>query len=508
MTPAVLYLRVSSKRQKEEGYSIPAQKKLLREYAKANDFKIVKEFEDDETAKNTGRKEFGEMVKLLKNNKEVNTILVEKTDRLYRNHKDYVVIDELGVTVFLVKENEVIGKGASSHQKFVHDIKLAVAKNYIDNLSEEVRKGQKTKAEQGFYPGGVPPVGYILERVEGKSTLKIDKTNKQLPIKMFEYYATGRYSLDSLIKKIKDEGLFIPSNFPHHSTLKTLAKSTMNRILRNHLYYGAFMWNKKMYQGSHKPLITKELWSKVQKVLNKQENRGAESKYNTLPFLFKGLLTCGECGRTITAEKKIKPSGKEYVYYRCTKFNKNCSQKAVNEKVIDKQIEDRLTGLEVPEETIDYITEGLKQSLNLKRTTEDYTRKNLESRKNKLQDQLDTMYEDKLNKIITLEFYQKKSEEYSQEILDLDDKISRYTRADINFYNFGSKILELAKRAGFLYKNATLSERQELLNFLLSNSKLKDGKVLILFKKPFDTIYQRASCSDWRRGRDSNPRCP
>ena len=100
MRKSILYVRVSSKEQKQEGYSIPAQKKLLREYAKANSFKIVKEFEDDETAKSAGRTGFGQMVEFVKNNKEVSTILVEKTDRLYRNFKDYVIIDDLEVMVF------------------------------------------------------------------------------------------------------------------------------------------------------------------------------------------------------------------------------------------------------------------------------------------------------------------------------------------------------------------------------------------------------------------------
>lgn len=164
MKQAVIYVRVSSKEQKEEGYSIPAQRKLLWEYARINGFKIAKEFEDDETAKSAGRAGFGEMVEFLKENKKIDTILVEKTDRLYRNFKDYVIIDELGVTVFLVKENEKLGKDASSHQKFMHGIKVLMAKNYCDNLSEEVKKGYKQKAESGLYPCSTPPLGYKLER--------------------------------------------------------------------------------------------------------------------------------------------------------------------------------------------------------------------------------------------------------------------------------------------------------------------------------------------------------
>ena len=81
MRKAVIYLRVSSKKQEQEGFSIPAQRKLLLDFARAKGFKIVKEFEDDETAKSAGREQFGLMVDYVKTNKDVEVVLVEKTDR-------------------------------------------------------------------------------------------------------------------------------------------------------------------------------------------------------------------------------------------------------------------------------------------------------------------------------------------------------------------------------------------------------------------------------------------
>jgi len=81
------------------------------------------------------------------------TILVEKTDRLYRNIRDWVTVDELDVAVHFVKENAVVSKTSRSSDKFMHGIKVLVAKNYIDNLSEEVKKGLREKAEQGHWPG-------------------------------------------------------------------------------------------------------------------------------------------------------------------------------------------------------------------------------------------------------------------------------------------------------------------------------------------------------------------
>lgn len=500
MPKAIIYVRVSSKEQKQEGYSIPAQKKLLADYAKANDFDVVKEFEDDETAKSAGRTGFGQMIEYIKANKDINTILVEKTDRLYRNFTDYVTIDNLDVTFILVKENERIGKDASSHQKFIHGIKVLMAKNYIDNLSEEVKKGQKQKADDGYFPG-IPPVGYMRERINGKSVIVVDEKNKYLPIKLFEYYATGLYSLDSLREKAEADGL-LAGDFREHSRLEKLTRSTIHKLLSNPFYYGDFVWVKAIYKGAHEPLITRELWDKVQAVLGRYENKGMPYRFkdNATLFPFKRLLTCGECGRNITAEKKVKPSGKEYTYYRCTKFETNCTQPAVNEKSLESQIQEGLNGLKVPAETQECITEGLRQSFGLKRDTEDVIKQNLETRKKRLEERLKILYNDRLDQIITPELYQEKFAENSAELKDLDKKISRYLNADIDYYSLGSKILELANNLSFLYKNALPDEKQELMNFLLSNSKLRDGKMLISYKKPFDNIYQRASCLDWLRG--------
>src|ERR1700690_2249974 len=81
----VLYARVSSKDQEREGFSIPAQLRLLRDYAASRGYVIADEFTDVETAKEGGRTHFGEMLAHLKRHPGAcRTILVEKTDRLYR----------------------------------------------------------------------------------------------------------------------------------------------------------------------------------------------------------------------------------------------------------------------------------------------------------------------------------------------------------------------------------------------------------------------------------------
>jgi len=163
MNKSFLYARVSSKEQEKEGYSIPAQIKLLKEYAEKNNLLITKEYVDIETAKKEGRKNFSKMVSLFKESDDTKVLLVEKTDRLLRNIKDYAIIDELieyyKVIVHLVKENVVLSKDSRSNEKFIFGIKALMAKNYVDNLSEETKKGQLEKAEQGIYPS-LAPVGY------------------------------------------------------------------------------------------------------------------------------------------------------------------------------------------------------------------------------------------------------------------------------------------------------------------------------------------------------------
>jgi site-specific DNA recombinase len=163
---AILYARVSSKEQEKEGFSIPAQLKLLRGYAEEHGFTIIQEYVDVETAKRAGRTGFTAMVDFFKRQAKSKTseqacriVLVEKTDRLYRNLKDWVTLDDLDLEIHFVKENVILSRDSRSSEKFIHGIKVLMAKNYIDNLSEETKKGMLEKAEQGVYPSAAP-LGY------------------------------------------------------------------------------------------------------------------------------------------------------------------------------------------------------------------------------------------------------------------------------------------------------------------------------------------------------------
>src|SRR4051812_26557418 len=206
MITAFSYARVSSREQEREGYSIPAQRKLLAEYARARGFRIEREFIDIESAKNPGRKEFTKMVRLLESDTACRIVLVEKTDRLYRNRTDALafegLIEKRGAEIHLVKEARVIGKDSRSQDKFMHDIHVAVAKHYVENLKEEVKKGMREKAEQGIYPGRAP-IGYRNNSL----TRAIDVDSERSPMvkRIFELYASGTHSLTTLRKAVLNE---------------------------------------------------------------------------------------------------------------------------------------------------------------------------------------------------------------------------------------------------------------------------------------------------------------
>ena len=126
-----------------------------------------------------------------------------------------------------------------------------------------------------------------------------------------------------------------------------------------------------------------------------------------------------------------------------------------------------------------------------------------------LKNRLDKMYEDRLDGRVTDEFYYSKYAEYKNRLDDLAERIASHNRADIGYYEFGRKILELSKNAGKLFEKANPNEKRELLQFLLSNSTLKDSKPEFVLKQPFFQIAKHSSvdeCSAWQGRQESNPR--
>ncbi len=329
MKTAVIYARVSSKEQEREGFSIPAQLKLLREYALRNDLRLVKEFVDVETAKTSGRQNFDQMVKFFGLNRACRIVLVEKTDRLYRNLRDAVTLEDLDIEIHLVKEGQIISKDAKSQTKLIHGMHLVLARHYIENLREEVKKGMREKAEQGMYPGRAP-FGYRNNSAD--RTIEVHPQNAPIVRQIFELYASGQYPLAALRKTIQAEAG------------KTFSKSYLHTMLTNPFYVGNFVWAGRTYRGTHDILIDPALYDRVQAVLAGHN----KPKYSKQEIAFRGLLTCAQDHCAITAERK---KGK-YVYYRCTGYRGKCDTPRFREEEISTKLGAILKNIHIPDEVL------------------------------------------------------------------------------------------------------------------------------------------------------------
>jgi site-specific DNA recombinase len=474
----VSYARVSSKEQDKEGFSIPAQIKLLRGYAGKNRLEIVREFQDVETAKQSGRTGFNEMLSFLKKTPDCRIILVEKTDRLLRNLKDYVTLDDMDLEIHLVKENDVISRDSRSSQKFMHGIKVLMAKNYIDNLSEETRKGMLEKAEQGIFPS-YAPLGYRnVKGSDGKNVIVPDPDLAPIVTRMFERYVTGDMSIREVTKMAQAEGMvFRKSKDP-------VPVATVHKILRNRIYSGDFDWNGKTYHGKHLPLVTRDLWNQVQEVMDHRfSKRHRKSKHD---FAFSGLISCGHCGCSLVGEIK---KGR-YVYYHCTHYKGKCPDPYTKEEILEEKFTEVLEELSFDHEVLEWITEGLRQSHEDEKGYHDEAISRLQNEYTRLQDRIDAMYVDKLDGKIDGTFFDKKAREWREEQDRILRTIEEHQDANQSYLDEGIRVLELAHRAPELFQEQEAREKRRLLNFLLSNCTWKNGELEVTYRQPFDMIVE------------------
>ena len=492
MKKVVIYARVSSKEQEREGYSIPAQIKLLQEYAANNNLTIVKEFTDSETAKRAGRTNFNEMLKLIRKDKSINTILVEKTDRLYRNFKDYVILDEFkGLEIHLVKEATTLSESSNSNQKFMHGIKVLMAKNYIDNLSEEVKKGFKEKAEQGNFPMK-PPYGYKRDQ----KNIIIDTETSPYIKRAFEVYSQGNISMKRLVDQLSEEGYIYKPGLPK------IPKGQLERLLKNRFYAGQFLFKNKLYQGNHEPLVSTHIFEATQRAFRKDNKPEENLRYK---FNFSKLLKCGECGCVITAELKKK----RYVYYHCTHKKGTCSQaKYIKEESLEEQFADAVKKISMTPEHKEAITLALKDSFVDMQQYHSEKVGYLRKEATKLENRINMIYADKLDGKISEEFWLKKHNEFNAELIKTEELIICHAKANKNYMERGNELLELAENAYSKYLGMSADKKVIFLNYIGSNFSVKDGKLSYTYEKPFDILAEGLNRQLKRGGRGSNPRPP
>jgi DNA invertase Pin-like site-specific DNA recombinase len=474
----ILYARVSSKDQEREGFSIPAQLELLRNYAAKEGYYVLNEYAEAETAKKAGRNKFLEMVSFIKEHKQPVTILVEKTDRLYRNFKDFLLVEDLiqsqDVDVHLVKEGETIGKNANSHTKFIHGIKVLLAKNYIDNLSEEVKKGRRQKVLQGGWHTRAP-YGYLNDK--NKREIVVDPGTAPLVIRAYQLYATGLYSIETVIDFLQKEGFV----YRPHSVKVPLSR--LHEIFKSPAYIGKIPFDGEVYDGNHPGIIDLDTWLRVQSSLRKDNKPISATRRD---FLYRGLLTCGECGGGLVGEIK---KGK-YIYYRCLSMKKGCSQGYVSESVIDEEVAAVLAGLKFPPDHKQMILTIVSQTQKMLDETANQETDRLTESKKKFQTKRRKIYEDKISGIIEAEMWQEIDRECLEQIRIFDSQLAQIDKADDEYQHTINMALELPELLDTQWILADCDEKKEFLSFIHSNFSVKDRNAHLELKEEFNLLRQ------------------
>ncbi|MDF0544047.1 MAG: recombinase family protein [Sphingobium sp.] len=473
---AVLYARVSTAEQEKEGFSIDAQIALIRDYAERQGFAIVEQYVDVETAKKTGRTQFEAMLKYLRAHPGVRHLLVEKTDRLYRNIKDWVTLDAFDIELHLVKEGTVLSHESRSSEKFMHGIKVLMAKNYVDNLSEEARKGMIEKAKQGIWPTHAP-IGYLnVVGPHGKKIIVPDPDMAPIVTRVFEWFETGSYSLKEVTAKARADGL------RYRRSGRPVGLSTIHYTLRNRLYAGAFEWAGRLYQGTHEPIVTTETWENVQEVLDGRSVSNVRAE--PLRFAFAGLITCGHCGCAVVAQMQ---RGR-YIYYHCSGFKQKCPEKYVREEALVQAFEEQLARLHMDDRVFSLIERAIREAHTDKSRERVETVGRLRLEADRLQERLDKLYVDHLDGRITADMHDRMASTWREERARCQRQIELLHNAEDNFVDDGIALLDLARKAHRTFSIQSPGAKNTALDLLVLNSTWAHGKLTVTFREPFGML--------------------
>ncbi len=468
---AVIYARVSSREQEETGYSLEAQIKLLEEYAIKEGYEVVRIFRNSESASGKIiRKTFNEMLRFV-NTEGISVILCEKIDRLTRNPKDAGIMSEWVKEskereIHFVKESFVVNEETRAHENFVWDMKVAVAHFYINNLSEEVRKGQKEKISQGWLPTK-PPVGYKTIGEKGHKIHIVNEDVAPMVVKMFKLYATGNYSTKALADKMHELGL-------RNANGNKIVKSRIHELLKDPFYYGELVWKGVLYKGKHKPLITKKVFEQVQEKIT----RNTTSPYQTKHMkVLQGKIKCGKCNSTVNFEKQ-----KGRIYGGCKQCKAQLDE--VKKYIWQDKLEDALLSKIVSvapkgEKVLKVLEKALKESHSEEIACYEAQKTSLENQLTRIKQRMDTMYEDRLDGRISPELYDEKHTSFKCQREDIQQALNELETNNNAYYEVGFAIHELATNAEKIYrsKNATREQKRLFLSYALSSANILKGLV-------------------------------
>ncbi len=507
---SIILARVSTQEQKEAGNSLPAQQSRLlsyieRSYSKTNNSKLIldREFVFDESAYKEHRKVFDNIITYIKTHKEMVALCCDKVDRLTR---DFLIglpaLERLRrdgkIELHFPSDNLVLHNNSPATDLFHYNIALALAQYYSNAISDNTKRALEQKRRNGEWTGQVR-LGYLNVPLDvGNRTRKdiiIDPERSHLVVKMFDLYATGNYSLETIRTEITKEGL-------RNKNGKELYKSQVENILKDSFFCGTAISKKYgSYVHNHPRLISREVYDKCQEIRAKRKK--VPNKEKSKDFIFKNLLKCHNCGCNITAEQIKKKNGKLYNYYSCTNGKKICERIYVSEKVLLEPVYAILASLQtIPADIHDKLVTRLRE---LNESEVEYHQKQVgrivseHSRYTKMKDNLLDLYLNPDSASITKSDYDKKMQEYKDKIQSLEMELSEHNRADNDYKTTISTVFTIAKRAKDIFDSSEVDEKRQILSYLLQNSTLDQRKPYFIMRSPFNLILDLADHPVWLR---------
>lgn len=501
---AIILARVSTEEQKEAGNSLPAQTARLQKYCNDKKLDIFKNISFDESAWKTKREEFKKIIEILRNSKEVMALCCDKIDRLIRNFtRDLATLEELRregkIELHFPSDNIVLHKNSPASDLFRFHIGVGLSSYYSNTISDNVKRAYEQKIRNGEWIGKAP-LGYKnITKADETKDIVFDDERAHLIRQIFEFYSTGNYSMKTLANIMNKKGL------RGNVTGKPISGSQVELTLKNPFYYGMMRVKGQLYPHKYEPLISIHLFNKIKEVIAGY-NR-ANFKRTNLPYVFRGLIKCPNCGCLITPELKVKASGLKYVYYHCTNYHGNCDNvRWIREEDLVEQLEPALKSLKLDARTQKKLIEKLRGIHD--RDARDCGKEifSIQQRIELIERRQKTMYEDKLDGKIASDTFEKLNNEYETERQDLASKLEGHSRKDEDFQITLDKILFLATNAYDIFKSSEPHEKTQFLIFLVQNSFLEGKNLLYKMKNPFQGVVQYHSHPEWLRGWDSNPR--
>lgn len=489
-----IYARKSSEDKEKQVASIGDQLEVLNKVARQQKLNVIEIYEESQSAKKPGRPQFNAMLERIHKG-DATGILCWKLDRLARNPIDGGQINWMlqQGTVQIIKTHE--RDYLPTDNVLMMQVELGMANQYLRDLSTNVKRGLAGKIQKGWLPG-LAPIGYLNDKTndKGNRTIMNDPERFLLVRRIWDQALTGTYTVPQLWEfAMKDLGLKTVQR--RNSGGRPISKSAMYSLLTNPFYYGMIRYPEKtgeLHQGKHEPMISLQEFDRVQEIIG---NRNA-ARPKTESFAFTGLMKCGNCGCSITAESKIKRckngNSHYYTYYHCTKkkVDIKCDEKCVEVRKLEIMFKEKLEDLKISDAFKDWAIKYLHEV----RTTEADSNKiamNTASKElNTISDQIrsltlsfmspQNMDRTLLSELEYLEIKNdllKKKEVAESRVKTTSDELETWVE-------LSEKTFDLARYASIWFENGTIEQRKAIMSSLGSNLTLKDGKVQ-LYLHPF-----------------------